>query len=156
MQIKVFTLSLFASSEQEEEVNKFLRCHRILTMDRCFSSEGGGYWTLLITYQENGSPNAPSPVYRTNKKDYREILTDEQFAIFAKMKDIRRNIAKQESIPAYAVFTDEELSLIVQMPKIDLASIKSIKGVGKRAEKYGAYFIFSDTEHTDETSGKPL
>lgn len=156
MQIKVFVLPVAASLAQEEEVNKFLRSHRVLTIDRHFSSESGGYWTLLVSYQENGSPEDPSPVSRSGKKDYREVLNDAQFALFARMRDIRRDIAKQENVPAYAVFTDEELSQIVQLPELTVEAIKGIKGVGKRAEKYGILFVGESIRTLDEESGTPF
>ena len=126
---------------EEEEVNRFLRGHRVMTIDRQFSEEHGGYWTLLVTWQENGSPAAPEPAYRSVKRDYREILTDEQFDLFAKMKDLRRELANKENKPAYAFFTDEELSQIVRLPQISVAAMKQIKGVGRRAEKYGPQFV---------------
>ena len=156
MQIKIFTIPVTFSSSQEEEINRFLRSHRVLTVDRHFSSEDGGYWSLLVTYQENGSPEAPFPVSRNGKKDYRELLDDGQFALFARLKDVRREIAKQENIPAYAVFTDDELSQIVQLKEMTVDSMKSIKGIGKRAEKYGEMFLQKNASAEDETGGTPF
>lgn len=43
MQIKVFTIPTMAADTAEEEVNKFLRSHRVLTLDRIFMAENGGY-----------------------------------------------------------------------------------------------------------------
>lgn len=156
MQIKIFTIPASCSYVQEEEINKFLRSHRVMTVDRHFAAENGGYWALLVTYQENGSPEAPFPVSRNNKKDYREILNDDQFALFARLKDVRREIAKQENIPAYAVFTDDELSQIVQLKEITIDAIKGIKGIGKRAEKYGDSFLTVNSPADNETSGAPF
>lgn len=39
----------------EEEVNLFLRQHKLMTVDRYFNSDGGGYWAIFITYQEGAS-----------------------------------------------------------------------------------------------------
>ena len=118
MQVKVFSLPVLPTAAQEEEVNKFLRSHRVMTVDRHFTPENGGYWTLLVTYQDFGSPEAPAPVQRGSKKDYRELLGDDGFALFARFKDIRRDIARSENIPAYAVFTDDELAQIVQLSDV--------------------------------------
>ena len=100
MQIKVFSLPVLPTVAQEEEVNRFLRSHRVMTVDRHFTSENGGYWTLLVTYQDFGSPEAPSPAIRGNKKDYRELLGDDGFARFARFKDVRREIA----LPTFLFF----------------------------------------------------
>ena len=56
MQIKIFTIPLSNTEVSEAEVNAFIRGHRVLQIDRHFSSEGGGYWTLFIEYME-GDPS---------------------------------------------------------------------------------------------------
>ncbi|MDY3848630.1 MAG: hypothetical protein SOZ58_09990 [Prevotella sp.] len=74
MQIKVFTLPAQSSELMEEEVNLFLRQHKVMTVDRQFNPSGGGYWAIFITYQE-GAPRSttPPPVSRSGKVDYREV-----------------------------------------------------------------------------------
>ena len=142
MQIRVFTVSLMSSEVMEDEVNKFLRSHRVLMVDRHFSAENGGYWTLLVTYQETRSSDNPNlSVGRGKKVDYREVLSPEEFGRFALMRDVRKEVASQQVIPAYAVFTDEELAQMACMENLTIESIASIKGVGKRAEKFGEAFI---------------
>ena len=60
MQIKVFTIPLSNTEVSEAEANAFLRGHRVLQVDRHFSSEGGGYWTLFVEYME-GDPSDKVP-----------------------------------------------------------------------------------------------
>ena len=43
MQIKIFTIPLSNIDSSEAEVNAFIRGHRVLQIDRHFSSDGGGY-----------------------------------------------------------------------------------------------------------------
>lgn len=145
MQFKIFTLPVLNSEPMEEEANKFLRSHRVMTVDRQFCAEQGGYWTLCVSYQENGSPQGV-PVSRSGKVDYRDVLSPEAFGRFARYREIRKEVAAQHGIPAYAVFTDEELSQIAQMEEVSMNAIAAIKGVGKRAEKYGDAFIASSIE----------
>ena len=52
MQIKIFTLPLFEKENFEEDLNKFLRSHRILQTERHFCSDNGGYWTFLVEYMD--------------------------------------------------------------------------------------------------------
>lgn len=144
MQIKIFTLPVLNSEQTEEEVNKFLRSHRVMTLDRQFCAEQGGYWTLLVSYQENGGSQGTA-VNRSGKVDYREVLSPEAFGRFARYREIRKEVAAQQGIPAYAVFTDEELSQIALMEEVTVPAIAAIKGVGKRAEKYGAAFVLPST-----------
>ncbi|MBR0243629.1 MAG: HRDC domain-containing protein [Bacteroidaceae bacterium] len=145
MQIKILTLPAFNSDAMEEEVNKFLRSHRVMAVDRQFCPDHGGYWTLCVSYQENGGTSGPI-VSRASKVDYREVLSPEAFGRFARYREIRKEVASQQGIPAYAVFTDEELAQIAQMEEVSVVAIAAIKGVGKRAEKYGAAFVDLKTE----------
>ena len=142
MQIKVFTLPAQSSELMEEEVNLFLRQHKVMTVDRQFNPSGGGYWAIFITYQE-GAPRSttPPPVSRSGKVDYREVLPPDAFARFARFRDIRKDLAGKLAVPAYAIFTDEELSQIAKLEEVTVKAIAEIKGIGKRAEKYGSYFV---------------
>lgn len=56
---------------------------------------------------------------------------------------IRKQIAKDEAIPAYAVFTDAELAELAKMEGVlSLAKMKTVKGIGeKKIEKYGQHFL---------------
>ena len=38
----------FGGEAAEEEVNKFLRSHRVLQLERHFVAEQGGYWAMLV------------------------------------------------------------------------------------------------------------
>lgn len=126
----------------EEEANRFLRSHRVMTIDRQFTPESGGYWTVYITYQDGTSASAgTSTVSRAGKVDYREILSPEEFGRFARYRDVRKELATQQGIPAYAVFTDEELAQMARMEVVNIENIAAIKNVGKRAEKYGSAFV---------------
>ena len=153
MQIKVFTLPVWDSEPLEEEINKFLRSHRVLTIDRQFSAENGGYWTLFVCYQEGASANTQNPISRGGKIDYREILSPEEFGRFARYRDVRKEVAAQAGIPAYAVFTDDELSQIARMEEVSVEKIEAIKNVGKRAEKYGEAFVKASKQTEHETEG---
>lgn len=57
MQIKLFTIPVFGSDSIEEEMNRFLRGHRILQLERHFCADNGGYWAILVEYVD-GDPLA--------------------------------------------------------------------------------------------------
>lgn len=55
---------------------------------------------------------------------------------------MRKAIADEESVPAFAVLTDEQMAAMAQLPELTEAAMRQIKGVGdKKAERYGARFI---------------
>lgn len=137
MQIKLFTIPAFDSDAPTEEMNKFIRSHRVLEIGQEFvSAENGAYWCFSIKYIQG-----ENKFYSKNKKekvDYRKILDKEIFEIFEKLREHRKEIAKNDAVPAYAVFTDAELSEIAKLKEITEQNIKKVKGIGeKKAEKYG-------------------
>lgn len=130
-----------------ELLNKFLRSHKVLKIDKEFVKEGdNGYWTFCVSYlmQTPTSSNAD----RREKKDYRLLLSEEHFAIFSKLRTIRKQLAEKDAVPAYAVFTDAELAEIAQLDQLEEKKLLSVDGIGvKRMEKYGNLLLQLYNEH---------
>ena len=53
MQIKTFVLPVLSSECSEEELNRFLRGHRVLQVERHFCPDSGGYWAILVEYVDS-------------------------------------------------------------------------------------------------------
>lgn len=143
MQFKIFNIPIDSSDNIVlEEMNAFLRSHRILEIDRQFvKMEHGGLWTYSISYVETLHANGENKISKP-KIDYREVLPPHQFAVFAELRKIRKDMADAEGIPAFAIFTNEELSGIAKLEEIKIKNILSINGIGqKKAEKYGSKLI---------------
>lgn len=140
MQVRIFTIPVSDAGNALQELNAFLAGHRVLEMEQQFySGEHGACWNFCVRYL-NSSNNAGGSA--KVKIDYRQVLGEEEFIRFAKLREIRKEIAQQEAIPAYAVFTDEELAGIAQLTEITVGSIQTVKGIGeKKAEKYGRLLI---------------
>jgi superfamily II DNA helicase RecQ len=76
------------------------------------------------------------------KIDYKEVLDEAQFAVFARLRDLRKALSEKEAIPAYSIFTNEQLAAMVTGKVDSLAAMGTIPGVGAaRLEKYGAAFL---------------
>lgn len=140
MQVKLFTIPLFDNEAELNEMNGFLRAQKVLTIDKQFVSLGeNAYWSFCITYlQLSKQSTMAQNTQRQNKIDYKEVLDVATFAVFSTLRTIRKQIAENEAVPAYAVFTDSELAEIAKLENIDVAHLQSIQGIGqKKAEKYG-------------------
>jgi superfamily II DNA helicase RecQ len=136
MQIRVFTIPALAGTEMQEEMNKFLRGHRVMEVKQQYDSERG-YWTFAVNYIEGSVPNTNVPTIRSEKVDYKTVLSPECFDIFTKLRDARKQIAKDESIPAYAIFTDKELSDIAQLSELTPTAMLKIEGINHgRVDRY--------------------
>lgn len=140
MLLKLYTVPILEADKYSEEMNAFLRSKKVIKIEReLIQNDKEAYWCFCILYtdQDKGNYTPKGP-----KTDYREILEPDEFARFAKYRDIRKEISESENIPAFAIFTDLELSELSRLEKLTLESMKMIKGIGeKKAEKYGKRFI---------------
>ncbi len=87
------------------------------------------------------------------------MLNEQDFALFAKLRDLRKTLAEQEGVPAYALFTNEQLARMVQQRVTSKAALAEIEGVGaSRLEKYGDAFLqllLEATSNGAKKSGTP-
>ena len=153
MEIKVFCVHALAADEDLEEVNKFLRSHRVLQVDKTFCSEGG-YWSVFVTYQEQGATasSGGQDVHRRQKVDYKEVLTPEAYSRFEYMRGIRGELARKEGLAAFLIFSDRELAKIAELGEVTADALDALPGIDdKKRQKYGRYFITTVGE--DETGG---
>lgn len=135
MQYRIFTIPVLDGRVQEDEMNVFLRGHKVVAVDKQYS-ESSAAWCFCVTYIENNATVSAFSV-KKEKVDYREVLDEKTFAKFAKFREARKQIAADEAVPAYSVFTNEELAEIAALEEYTPGCFRRINGIGeKRAEKY--------------------
>lgn len=152
MQFKFFSIQAPGGEHVTEELNIFLRSKKVLSVERrLVTTEGGTFWHICIEYIEEAYPGG-----LREKVDYKKVLDEDSFARFARFKEIRKAIAQEESVPAYAIFTDEELAGMAKVSPLDAAEMRKIKGISdKKIEKYGKRFIQSIPYEKTEPSDAP-
>jgi len=141
MHMRFFTIPAFAADDAAEEFNRFLASHPILGIDREFVSDGvNSAWCFCVSYQEPG--NRPAPVKQRGKVDYKELLSEQDFVIYSRLRDLRKRLAEQQGVPVYALFTNEQMGAMVQHRVSTQAQLQEIAGVGEaRVKKYGQAFL---------------
>jgi superfamily II DNA helicase RecQ len=157
MQIEVFTIPVFDSGQMVEEMNRFLRGHKVLEVKQeLYQNQQTAYWCYSISYLNSQHVPKTNSTGRREKVDYKAVLTEGIFAIFSALRVHRKEIANAEAIPAYAVFTDAELAKIAKLEELNAANILTIKGIGQaKVEKYGKRILEMYHKQTaDEKSGK--
>jgi len=76
------------------------------------------------------------------KVDYREILSVEEFSLFSKLRDKRKQLASRDGVQVYTIMTNEQLAELVRKKINTIEGFKEISGVGEsRLKKYGMDFI---------------
>ena len=145
MQIKIFTIPIIGGETILDEMNAFLRSKRVLTTEnQLVNNDNGSFWCFCIKYLEE---EVKTNKFRRNKVDYKEVLDEISFQRFSRMREIRKELSREEGIPAYAIFTDEELAGLAKFEKLTEKSMQTVKGVGdKKVEKYSKYFILEEDE----------
>jgi len=69
-------------------------------------------------------------------------LAEPDGGLYAELRDLRAEIAKRESVPAYVVFSNATLQDMAAKQPMTYAGFLAVNGVGTRkAERYGAVFI---------------
>lgn len=85
------------------------------------------------------------------KVDYKQVLTESQFAVFSRLREIRKALANEDGVPAYAVFTDEELAGICRLAELTEKSLATLPGIGeKKIIRYGKSML--KRYHTDNNN----
>ena len=76
--------------------------------------------------------------------DYKEVLSTEDFVTFARLREFRKELAKTEQVPAYAIFTNEQLADIAKALPLFAHALSKIEGVGEnRVENTEPNFLLS-------------
>ena len=120
-----------------EEFNRFLRGHQVLHIERRHN-EAGGYWSFCVEYRQANRPADGATEKTRARIDYREKLSEEDFAVYCRIREWRNKLAKEENVAVYAIFTNEQLATMAERRCESLADLEKIDGVGEaRLSKYG-------------------
>ncbi len=161
MAFKFFIIPVRDANAAEAELNAFLGRHKVLSVDRRWVEQGtDSFWSVCVDYLTGSVPSAQVGGPARGKVDYKEVLKPEDFAMFAKLREWRKDVAKQEAVPVYTIFTNEQLAQMVEKRVATKSELEKITGVGdSRVERYGARVLellglMQNGEH--EASGKSV
>lgn len=150
MRLRFFTIPVYDPEAAHAELDRFLATHRVVTVDRQLIDDGPrSAWAICVTLHDSSAADHASTTgaavkSKTSRKtiDYREILSEDDFRVFATLRVLRKEISTRDEVPAYAVFTNEHLAAMVTQHARSLADLAKIPGVGQaRLDKYGETFL---------------
>lgn len=154
MRYKFFYIPVQNPEGAEQELNKFCGSHCVATMEKHFVNDGqNSFWSICVSFIE---PSNLQHLSKRGKIDYREVLNEADFAVFAKLRSLRKTLAEKEGVPAYALFTNDQLAQMVTKRIITVSALQGIKGIGKsRVEKYGEKFLLILKQEYNDKGGSP-
>lgn len=134
MQIQFFQVPVHAS--QVDGLNRFLSTHRVTSIERQFVSDGANsFWSICVTF-ESGDPPQTS-IQQKGRVDYRDVLTEEQFSIFAKLRVLRKDLSERDKVPPYSIFNNEHLAEVVRRHGQDRSGPGFLDSRSQTATDYG-------------------
>ncbi|OPZ97768.1 MAG: ATP-dependent DNA helicase RecQ [Bacteroidetes bacterium ADurb.Bin408] len=153
MQLKFFTIPILSISDFNDELNTFLRVHKIVEVEKqLIQNASGTYWCICVTFlNQTIAEKAPK-----GKIDYMKELDAETFAKFSRLRQIRKEMAATDSVSAFVVFTDAELAEISKLDELSPSKLRTIPGIGQaKLEKYGVRLIEKYNLLSNETDRQP-
>lgn len=167
MALKFFIVPAFDPAAAEAEINAFLGRHRVVTIERRWVDQGGGsFWAICVDHFPAGVTDGQRRgSLGRSRIDYKQVLSPDEFAVFSRLRELRKEIAQAEAVPVYAVFTNEQLAQAVQQRCRSTGALKAIDGFGDaRIEKYGGQLLAILTslpegavvEEPDATGRRPV
>lgn len=155
MHYTLFSIPAHAAPGDDTELNRFLSSHKIGSIEKNFVADGQqSYWAFCVGSVEGQETRKQSG--NRSRIDYKEVLSEREFALYAKLRDLRKKIAEEEAIPAYAVFTNEQMAEMVKQRVTSATALGAIPGIGKaRIDKYGPRFLplLRGQPHAEDNTG---
>jgi superfamily II DNA helicase RecQ len=158
MTLQFFCIPVFHPQPAQDELNQFLSSHRVVRVERQWLADGErSCWAVCVETASGPGPlpeslkaaagrgsRDPGVADRSGKvkPDYRDLLSPEDFAVYAQLRALRKQVAEREGMPAYAVLNNDQLAALVQRRVGSAAAFGQIEGVGPaRVERYAALFL---------------
>jgi superfamily II DNA helicase RecQ len=139
LQYKFFSIPIPYGQEVEESMNTFLRGVRLVHVHReIVCQDDRHYWAVSVEYLTGADKDVRKSELAKRKIDYKEELSPENFAVFAKLREWRKAAAAREAVQLYTVFMNEQLAEMVEKRVTTKNALLEIEGVGNaRLAKYG-------------------
>ncbi|MDG1173281.1 MAG: HRDC domain-containing protein [Opitutales bacterium] len=139
---RFFQIPAHGDHALEEELNGFLKSHTVVDVSQEFVPSGSsGNWCFSVRWRDGALAKQAVGKARA-MVDYREILEPADFACFVRLRELRKELAKKEEVPAYAIFTNEQLAELARARPTSPSGLTKIDGIGEsRVKKYGTIFL---------------
>lgn len=110
---------------------------------------------MLVKMYEEKEPSRRQQ--RGSRRRSTDMLTGEGFELFEFLRGLRLEIAREEAVPPYIIFSDKTLiDMCVKLPG-DRGTMLDVSGVGQaKYEKYGQRFLTAIREYREEHGDREI
>ena len=143
MSYKHITVNCKEPEEGQAELNSFIASHRVIKVSSQLMDLGvDSYWAYQVEYSDSGAFTNGGKGESRPRVDYKEKLSPEDFTVYLGLRDLRKEIADEEGVPVFSVFTNAQLAEMAEKSPKTVTELGEINGVGdSRKKKYGERFI---------------
>jgi superfamily II DNA helicase RecQ len=149
MSFHCFAIPALHPEPAQSELNAFLAAHRVVTLQRelHLADAANPMWLFCVEVATGAQPPLPgelrvdggAPRGKGAAVDYRQVFDDADFALYAALRELRKQLAQAEGVPVFAVFSNDQLAAIVRQRVASLADLATVPGVGPaRVARHGA------------------
>ena len=162
MPLRFFVVPVRDSGACEQELNSFLARHKVVSIQRQLIDQGvNSFWAICVDYLTHTPGDSAGNLNLSRSRiDYKAILPPQEFAVFSRLRELRKELAQTEAVPVYALFTNEQLAQMVQRRCHSKSELAQIEGIGEaKIDKYAERLLplLSTLEaRQDAPSEKPL
>lgn len=139
MQFQFFSILALGDDDTQKALNSFLEQHRIISFERVLVPDGArSFWAISVVYEAA----RPLPPASKLKIDYRDVLSDAEFRVYSRGRELRKALANRDGVAVYHVLTNEQLAEIVKRRLTSRQELATLSGFGPaRLDKYGADLV---------------
>ncbi|MGA2254169.1 MAG: hypothetical protein ABSG53_05860 [Thermoguttaceae bacterium] len=96
MGLRFFMVPVHDSSAFEEELNGFLNGHKVVSIDRQLIDQGiNSFWAICVGYLSHApGETGHNPNLSHNRVDYKTILSPDEFVVFSRLRELRKELAQ--------------------------------------------------------------
>jgi superfamily II DNA helicase RecQ len=127
------------------DLNEYLAREKVVQVEKHVVVSNGAAWLVFVVETLRGGAAIGSDARTRRSKVVDEAvakLDTDQRVVFDRLRDYRKIASEKENIPAYSVFSNEQLLSIVRERVCTRTALESVKGLGQsRLEKYGAAML---------------
>lgn len=132
--------------KSQKDVNEFID---FLTAEGYLKPTDGTYPILMLTERAGEILKGNELVYQKEKVQISKVVEDNE--LFERLRQLRRDIAEEEKVPPYIIFSDVTLREMSGQLPLNNEELMQIKGVGDRKlEAYGPQFLEAIQQYCDE------
>jgi len=162
MLIRILTCR-FSSELQgfpDDALRSFCANHRVLEVSQqFFVHQGVPHWSFVIHYEPREDTGSEETDRKGKaRKDWRDLLSDEQMPCFEALRAWRNDRAREQGISAYIIANNRMLAEIVRRGPTSLEELREVPGFGPaKLKDYGKDLLGllnTSTSVATETAGQ--